>query len=157
VDDLIIFGKNSVGVDLLKRQLKEAFDMKDMGNPGEIAVLLGDSSSPAIGKIDTSKFTNAATRALFSILKRFNMENSSPVSTSMATGTKLCKSTNESMSADQKQYQSNVGSQMYHMLCTRHNLVYTISQISQISTNPLTVHATAEKRSLHPSQFRNHV
>jgi hypothetical protein len=29
--DLIIFGKDSVGIDLLKRQLKEAFDMKDMG------------------------------------------------------------------------------------------------------------------------------
>jgi hypothetical protein len=31
VDDLIMFGKDSVGVDLLKRQLKEAFDTKDMG------------------------------------------------------------------------------------------------------------------------------
>jgi hypothetical protein len=26
---LIMFGKNSAGVDLLKRQLKEAFDTKD--------------------------------------------------------------------------------------------------------------------------------
>jgi len=60
VDDLSIFDKNSVGVDLLKRQLKEAFDVKD------IAVFLGNSSSPVIGKIDTSKFTNAATRTLFS-------------------------------------------------------------------------------------------
>jgi hypothetical protein len=31
MDDLVIFGKDSVGVDLLKRQLKEAFDTKDMG------------------------------------------------------------------------------------------------------------------------------
>src|SRR5271170_2894195 len=56
------------------------------------------------------------------ILKRFNMENSSPVSTPMATGTKLCKSTDKSASADQKQYQSNIGSQMYAMLCTRPDL-----------------------------------
>jgi hypothetical protein len=31
VDDLIIFGKDSVGVDLLKLQLKIKFEMKDIG------------------------------------------------------------------------------------------------------------------------------
>jgi hypothetical protein len=73
------------------------------------------------------------------------MENSSPVSKPMATCTKLCKSTDESTPADQKQYQLNIGSQMYDMLSTRRDLAYTISQIS---TNPSTVRETAGKRSL---------
>ena len=142
VDDLIIFGKDSVGVDLLKRQLSEAFDMKDMG---KLQYFLGiqvhrDRKNRLI-QIHQRGYTNI-------ILKRFGMENSAPVSTPMATGTKLCKSTDESTPADQKQYQSNVGSQMYDMLCTRPDLAYTISQISQFSTNPSTIHETAAKRSL---------
>jgi len=78
------------------------------------------------------------------------MENSAPVSTPFAKGTKLLKSTeNDNNSAvDQKLYQSNVGSQMYAMLCTRPDLAYTISQISQYSTNPSSAHETAAKRSL---------
>jgi hypothetical protein len=142
VDDLIIFGKDSVGVDLLKRQLGSAFDMKDMG---KLEYFLGmqvhrDRKNRLI-QLHQRGYTNI-------ILKRFGMENSAPVSTPMATGTKLCKSTDESTPADQKLYQSNVGSQMYDMLCTRPDLAFTISQISQFSTNPSTVHETAAKRSL---------
>ena len=142
VDDLIIFGKDLVGVDLLKRQLKEAFEMKDMG---KLEYFLGiqvhrDRKNRQL-QIHQRGYTNI-------VLKRFNMENSSPVSTPMVTGTRLVKSTSESTPADQKQYQSNVGSQMYDMLCTRPDLAYTISQISQFSTDPSTIHETAAKRSL---------
>lgn len=72
------------------------------------------------------------------------MGNSSPVSTPIATGTKLAKITEE-WTIDQKRYQSIVGSQMYAMLCTRPYLAYTISQISQFSSNPSTAHESAAK------------
>ena len=81
------------------------------------------------------------------ILDRFGMQDSTPVSTPIATGTKLVKSMEES-TVDQKQYQSNVGSQMYAMLCTRPDLAYAISQISQFSSNPSTIHESAAKRVL---------
>src|SRR5436309_15309014 len=82
------------------------------------------------------------------ILERFEMQNSASVSSPIATGTKLIKTTEESMATDLKQYQSNVRSQMYAMLCTRLDLAYIISQIYQFSSNPSTIHESAGKRVL---------
>ena len=42
------------------------------------------------------------------------------------------------------------------MLCTRPYLAYTISQTSQFSTDPSTVHETAAKRSQRNAQFRDY-
>jgi len=116
--------------------------MKDMG---ELQYFLGiqvhcDRKNRQL-QIHQNGYTNM-------ILERFGMENSSPVSTPLATGTKLVKSIMEDNTVDQKQYQSNVGSQMYAMLCTRPDLAHVISQISQYSTNPSTIHESAAKRSL---------
>ena len=127
---------------MLKRQLKEAFDMlKDMG---KLQYFLGiqvhrDRKNRHL-QIHQRGHTNI-------ILKRFNMDNSlrpwRPAQSSANRLTNILLQTKW-----QKQYQSNVGSQMYDMLCTRPNLAYTISQISQFPTNPSTVHETAAKRSL---------
>jgi len=142
VDDLIIFGKDSVGVDLLKLQLRMKFEMKDMG---ELRYFLGIQ----VHRDRKKKLLQILQRGYVSmILERFGMQNSTPVSTPMATGTKLTKTTEDSDTADQKQYQSNVGSQMYAMLCTRPDLAFTISQISQFSSNPSTIHESAAKRAL---------
>ena len=141
VDDLIIFGKDSVGVDLLKLQLKMKFEMKDMG---ELQYFLGiqvlrDRKNKMLQILQLG-YINM-------ILERFGMQNSTPVATPIATGTKLVRSTEES-TVNQKQYQSNVGSQMYAMLCTRPDLAYAISQISQFSSNPSIIHESAAKRVL---------
>ena len=92
-------------------------------------------------KINTSKFTNTATRTLFSNNLTWrtylqSLRTQRPAQSSVNRPTNLC-----STPADHKQYQSNVGSQMYDML-------YMISQISQFSTNPSTLHETAAKRCL---------
>lgn len=141
VDDLILFGKNMDGINELKRLLKGEFEMKDMG---ELQYFLGIQvhRNRKIRQLQIHQhgYVNM-------ILKRFGMEDSSPAPTPTATGTKLVKLTGES-TVDQKQYQSNIGSQMYGMLCTRPDLAYTISQISQFSTNPSTIHESAAKRSL---------
>src|SRR5208282_2495206 len=139
--DLIIFGKDSVGVDLLKLQLKMKFEMKDMG---ELQYFLGiqvlrDRKNKMLQILQLG-YINM-------ILERFGMQNSTPVATPIATGTKLVRSTEES-TVNQKQYQSNVGSQMYAMLCTRPDLAYAISQISQFSSNPSIIHESAAKRVL---------
>jgi hypothetical protein len=141
VDDLIIFGQDSVGVDLLKLQLRKEFEMKDLG---ELQYFLGMQ----VHRDRTNRQLRIHQRGYINtILQRFGMQESSPVSTPLATGTKLVKFTEES-TVDQKLYQSNVGSQMYAMLCTRPDLAYSISQISQFSSNPSTIHESAAKRVL---------
>ena len=49
---------------------------------------------------------------------------------------------------DPKEYQSIVGSQMYAMLCTRPDLAYAISQISQFNNAPNESHYGVAKRVL---------
>jgi hypothetical protein len=73
-----------VGVDLLKRQLKDAFDMKDIG---KLLYLLAIQVHP---RSERSTPPNSPTRYT-NISQTINMENSSPVFTPMATSTKLCK------------------------------------------------------------------
>ena len=49
---------------------------------------------------------------------------------------------------DPKEYQSIVGSQMYDMLCTRPDLAYAISQVSQFSNLSNTSHYAVAKHVL---------
>src|ERR1700686_4126473 len=74
------------------------------------------------------------------------MENSNPVTTPIATGTKLVKATGDNEIIEAKGYQSLVGSQMYAMLCTRADLAFAISQISQFGAKPTSTHESVAKR-----------
>src|SRR5437773_8106861 len=100
------------------------FEMKDMG---ELKHFLGiqvrrDREHQQI-HIDQSGYINT-------ILERFSLAECNPVTTPIATGTRLHKSTPDNdLMDDPKEYQSIVGSQMYGMLCTRPDLVCTISQV----------------------------
>src|SRR4030095_2212749 len=124
VDDLIIFGKGMDGINKIKAQLKEELEMKDLG---ELEYFLGiqvhrDRKNRQLSISQTSY--------LNSILERFEMTNSKPVSTPIATGTKLQKATTSDYLVDQRRYQSIIGSEMYPMLCTRPDTAFAVSQIS---------------------------
>src|SRR4030095_222728 len=83
-----------------------------------------------------------------SILERFEMTNSKPVSTPIATGTKLQKATTSDYLVDQRRYQSIIGSEMYPMLCTRPDIAFAVSQISQFNSAPTKEHEVVAKRVL---------
>jgi hypothetical protein len=70
------------------------------------------------------------------------------MSTPIAIGTKLKKATTNDYLVDQKRYQSIVGSEMYPMLCTRPDIAYAISQVSQFNSVPTTEHEIVAKRIL---------
>jgi hypothetical protein len=76
------------------------------------------------------------------------MMDAKPMATPMATGTKLWKPKDTDELIDSTYYQSIVGSIMYPMLCTRPDLAYTISQLSQFNATPTMAHLSAAKRSL---------
>src|SRR5947207_7266863 len=105
------------------------FEMKDMG---ELKHFLGiqvrqDREHRQI-HVDQSEYINT-------ILEKYGLADCNPVTTSIATGTRLRKSTpdDNNLMEDSKEYQSIVRSQMYAMLCTRPDLAYAISQVSQFS------------------------
>ena len=142
VDDLIIAGKNVEDIKELKRELNKEFEMKDMG---ELKYFLGiqvlRNRKHRQIHISQSGYIN-------SILERFSLLECNPVSTPIAAGTKLQKAKPDDIMDDPKEYQSIVGSQMYAMLCTRPDLAYAISQISQFNNLPNKTHHAVAKRVL---------
>src|SRR5579859_7496838 len=76
------------------------------------------------------------------------MQNSKPASTPLSSSARLTKATGTEVLADQKEYQSMVGSLMYAMLATRPDLAQCIQQISQFSQTPTWTHEKAAKHAL---------
>jgi hypothetical protein len=76
------------------------------------------------------------------------MENSKPANTPLSSSARLTKATATEVLADQREYQSMVGSLMYAMLATRPDLTQTIQQISQFSQKPTRIHKKAVKHAL---------
>ena len=64
------------------------------------------------------------------MLKRFNMEDSKPVSTPMITGFKLSKE-DESLEADHTMYRSKIGSLLY-VTATRPDVMQAIGLVARL-------------------------
>jgi len=141
VDDLLIAGKNGRDIANTKAKLSGEFEMKDLG---ELTHFLGMRISRNNGTITIDQAAY-----IRQILERFKMQDSKPVSTPLAAGSRLTKATNgEDGKIDIKQYQAMGGSLMYAMLCTRPDLAFAIQQLSQFNSNPTTAHSQAAKRAL---------
>ena len=142
VDDLIIFGKNMASINNLKAQLNEEYEMKDLG---ELRYFLGiqvhRDRERKIIHISQSGYNRT-------ILERYGMQNSKPASTPLSTSARLVKTTIMDVLAEQKEYQSIVGSLMYAMLATRPDLAQSIQQVSQFSQKPTRMHEKAAKQGL---------
>ena len=79
------------------------------------------------------------------ILERFEMESCNPVSTLLATSTKLLKLKEDDKMVEQTLYQQLIGSQMYSMVSTSPDTAYLLSQISQFNASPNSTHETVVK------------
>ena len=136
----LFFGKDLNSIDKVKKGLRAEFEMKDLG---ELQYFLGIQVKWNCSKrqlhINQSGYIS-------SIFERFGMEDSKPASTPLATGTALHKAIEGDALMNFKPYQSLVGSQMYAMLCTRPDIAYAVSQISQHSSAPTATHHTTGKR-----------
>jgi hypothetical protein len=142
VDDLIIFSKSRMEVDKMKDQLRSEFEMKDLRLLRYfVGILIQRDREYHKLWIDQSGYIDM-------ILQRFDMENSKPVTTPIATGTKLVKATDKDEVIDTKLYQSIVGSQMYAMLCTRPDITFAVSQVSQFNASPTSTHKVIARRIL---------
>ena len=137
VDDLLIAGNDIKSISTVKRQLSKIFEMKDLG---KLDVMLGIHVERCRRKklLFISQPDYAQT-----ILHRFDMQDSNPMSTPMVS---FKTSTNTSNDSIEIPYRQAIGSLMYLMVGTRPDIAFAICRLAQFSENPTKEHWTAVKR-----------
>ncbi|GJY28084.1 zinc finger, CCHC-type containing protein [Tanacetum coccineum] len=123
VDDMLIFRTNQDQVDKTKKFLSSKFSMKDLG---EANVILGINI-----KREAKGIVITQSHYIEKILKKFNREDCSPVSTPMNLVEKLKPNTGKLV--DQLEYSRAIGCLMYAMTSTRPDIAYVIGRLSSYS------------------------
>ncbi|GJR29105.1 zinc finger, CCHC-type containing protein [Tanacetum coccineum] len=136
VDDMLIFGTDQNQVDKTKKFLSSRFSMKDMG---EADVILGIKI-----KRENKGIVITQSHYIEKILKKFNREDCSPVSTPMDPVEKLKPNTGKPV--DQLEYSRAIGCLMYAMTSTRPDIAYAIGRLSRFTSNPSRQHWKAITR-----------
>ncbi|GKB45757.1 zinc finger, CCHC-type containing protein [Tanacetum coccineum] len=136
VDDMLIFGTDQNQVDKTKKFLSSRFSMKDMG---EADVILGIKI-----KRENKGIVITQSHYIEKILKKFNREDCSPVSTPMDPVEKLKPNTGKPV--DQLEYSRAIGCLMYAMTSTRPDIAYVVGRLSRFTSNPSRQHWKAITR-----------
>nr|GEV77416.1 hypothetical protein [Tanacetum cinerariifolium] len=126
VDDILLIGKDIPTLQSIKDWLGKRFAMKDLEDTSYILgiKIYRDRSKRLIGLSQDTY--------LDKILKRFKMENSKKGNLHLHHGIKiskdLCPKTDEELNKMSRvPYSSAIGSIMYAMTCTRHNVSFALS------------------------------
>ncbi|KAK3026412.1 hypothetical protein RJ639_041424 [Escallonia herrerae] len=135
VDDLIFTGNCVKIFDDLKKEMAKEFEMTDIG-------LMSYYLGIEVKQRDDGIFISQEAYAK-EVLKRFNMKNCNPISISIEVEKKLSRQVKEGP-IDQTLFRSLVGSLRY-LTCTRPDILYAVSYISQYMENPTTYHFKVAK------------
>ncbi|KAH9728536.1 hypothetical protein KPL70_009073 [Citrus sinensis] len=144
VDDMLLASKSMKLIDLLKQQLRDKFDMKDLGPVKKIlGVEMIRNRTARTLFISQEKYVNK-------VLEKFGMLNCKPVSTPMAAHFRLSSQQCPSTESEQTEmlktpYANSVGCLMYAMVLTRPDLSYAVSLVSRFMSNPGKEHWRAVK------------
>jgi len=139
-NDLILVCDNKDKLLQVKEELSRKFEMKDLG---DLHFFLGMEVEK--DRAQHLLYINQI-GYLKEILKRFHMEDCKAIEVPLDPKTKLKKNENKDVEMVKVPYQQVVGSLMYAMLCTRLDLAYPISVVSQHMANPSIEHWIAVKR-----------
>nr|GEV59054.1 zinc finger, CCHC-type [Tanacetum cinerariifolium] len=123
-------------IDKTKKFLSSRFSMKDMG---EADVILGIKI-----KRENKRIVITQSHYIEKILKKFNREDCSPVSTLMDLVEKLKLNTGKPV--DQLEYSRDIGCLMYAMTSTRSDFAYDVGRLSRFTSNPSRQHWKAITR-----------
>jgi len=135
VDDMLIASCDKFSIRKLKTQLSNEFEMKELSAAKKILGMEIRKDRQA-GKLFLSQ-----QRYIEKVLYRFNMNDCKPVSTPLAGHFKLssylCPNSKEDMEyMSHVPYANAIGSLMYVMICTRSDLAYAVTMVSQYMHNP---------------------
>jgi hypothetical protein len=140
IHDLILVCDNKDKLLQVKEELSRKFEMKDLG---DLHFFLGMEVER--DRAQRLFYINQL-GYLKEILKRFHMEDCKAIGVPVDPNTKLKKNENKDVEMVKVPYQQAVGSLMFAMLCTRPDLEYPISVVSQHMANPSIEHWMAVKR-----------
>nr|GEU84510.1 hypothetical protein [Tanacetum cinerariifolium] len=126
VDEMLIFTTNQNQFDKTKKFLSSKFSMKDMG---EVDVILGIKI-----KRKNKRIVITQPHYIEKILKKFNREDCSLVSTPMDPVEKLKPNTCKLV--DQLEYSKAIGYLVYAMTSTRPDIAYAVGRLSRFTSNP---------------------
>lgn len=137
VDDILLFTASEDDKRDVKGRLMKAFEMKDLG---EVREFLGFKIVKNKGRIiiDQSHY-------IANILEKFKMTDCKPVGTPMEPGLKLVRS---EKTAESYEYRGLIGCLMYLAVCTRPDIAFAVSSLSQFNDCFSEVHWKAAKRVL---------
>lgn len=138
VDDMLIFGTNQIEVDKTKEFLSTKFSMKDLG---EADVILGIKI-----KREGKGLTLTQSHYIEKVVKRFQCDKSTPVSTPMDPSEKLLPNLGEPIS--QLEYSQVIGCLMYAMTSTRPDIAFAVGKLSRYTSRPSSSHWKALRRVL---------
>ncbi len=130
IDDLILVCNNKNKFLQVKEELSRKFEMKDFSDLHFFLDMeVERDRAQCLLYINQIGY-------LKEILKRFRMEDCKAIGVPLDLKTKLKKNVNKDDEMVKVPYQQVVGSLMYGMLCTRPDLAYPISVVSQHMANP---------------------
>ena len=134
VDDLIIGAKNEELMCETKRMMTERFRMKDLG---KLSYFLGIGFEQSEGcvKMNQRKYIQK-------LLDKYDMSDCKPRTT--PSEQKLDEGGNQDP-VDSGRYREIVGSLIYLMTCTRPDICWAVTKLSQHLSNPLEMHMVAAK------------
>ncbi|GBE87159.1 hypothetical protein SCP_1004060 [Sparassis crispa] len=141
VDDLLIFTNDCALMDQLKRELRNMFEVTDLGEPQKIVgiEIERDRSKQTI-KISQTKYIE-------SILHKNGLTNANTVGMPLDPNTVLEKEepeTDDECDRDNG-YASLIGSLMYTAIAMRPDIAHTVQRLSSFTANPGMAHWTAAK------------
>jgi hypothetical protein len=138
VDDLVIMGECDKEVNQFKGEMKQVFQMSDLG---PLSYYLGIEVKQGTHGIQVSQSSYA-----MKLLEKAGMGSCNPCATSMEAKLKLSKES-DSGAVDATAYRSLIESLRY-LLHTRPDLTYSICYLSRFMESPKFEHLTAVKRVL---------
>jgi hypothetical protein len=138
VDDLIITRDHTHNIEITKDQLKQAFEITDLGL---MHYFLGMQVWQEEGRIMLSQ-----TKYALDVLKKFNMSDCKPSNTPCEARLKLSANSTQKK-VDTKLYRQLVGS-LFYLTITRPDIAYAVGIVSKYMAVPHMEHWKAVKRIL---------
>lgn len=147
VDDLLIASNHLIDLTQFKKDLASEFKMEDLGEANFIlGVKIMRNRTARTISINQSAYITA-------LLDRHGMTTCKAISTPMepsSTVHRLIKAPEGHRASLQetRNYQSIIGGIMFAMLCTRPDIAFAVTTLSQFASNPLPTHTQALHRVL---------
>jgi hypothetical protein len=136
VDDIIFGCTNESSVQWFANSMQTEFEMSMIG---ELSYFLGLQVNQSSARIFISQ-----EKYLKEMLKKFQMEDSSPVSTPMVVVCKLSKD-DISLDVDQRTYFSMIGSLLF-IIATRPDIMQVVGMVGHYQSTPKQSHLVGVKR-----------